>query len=163
MAKRSTQTIQNIENLTDAQVLALVGAIPAARVKRAKEALAARTGAGPTRTFTAQAVTLTVEGAEVEVEGQTERAPTVNVLSMATVGTLLHFSGVTREAAVAAMLAVCPNLPRGAEGVIAARLAASKPEGAKYAKAFKAALAEQPKVPKNGRTFTHVTGKVELE
>jgi len=61
MAKRSTQTIINIDQLTDEQVLALVGAIPAARVKRAKEALAARTGAGPARTYTAQAVTLTIE------------------------------------------------------------------------------------------------------
>ena len=163
MAKRSTQTIQNIENLTDEQVLALVGAIPAARVKRAKEALAARTGAGPARTFTAQAVTLTVEDAEVEVEGQTERSPTVNVLSLQAVGTILHYAGVTREAAVTLLLAVSGNLSRGDNDVVADRLVSSKPEGAKYAAAFKTALADCDKVPKNGRTFTDVVGKVEQD
>ncbi len=75
----------------------------------------------------------------------------------------MHYAGVTREAAVTLLLAVSGNLSRGDNDVVADRLVSSKPEGAKYAAAFKTALAGCDKVPKNGRTFTDVVGKVEQD
>ncbi len=168
MAKKSIRSISGSSDLTAAQVLAIAGTVSSADVKAAKEALSDETGpasllSSGSRTFRADPFTLTIDSAGVEVEGQTERSPTVNVLSLQAVGTILHYAGITRESAVTLLLAVSGNLSRGDNDVVADRLASSKPEGAKFAAAFKAALADCDKVPKNGRTFTDVTGKVEQD